>query len=226
MVFCGSPTRGPRRGPCRQAVDDVRDGRASTAARAIRQRYNREPVTYVDPPVASADQPPPIDSPSADELGVSPTIAGYVRAILGTISLDPCSAEWCAERVDAAEWYGADRDGLSQNWQGNVWVFPPPDAADPFLSKVLLEFEAGRIDAAVVLVPMTPWADGTIVAFRSPHFRAVVLPGAPVTCRRPDGSSVCPDQPLWLLLFGDLVAPPADVFGSFASTILVPEVRS
>ena len=115
---------------------------------------------------------------------------------------DPCSASWCAGHVGAAEWYGADRDGLLQDWNGRVWVFPPPDRAEPFLDKLLGEFDAEHIEAAAALVPMTPWADATLEALGSPFFRGLAVPRRPLGYRRPNGSVVCPPRaalaaPLW-----------------------------
>ena len=99
---------------------------------------------------------------------------------------------------------GERTDGLSTE-DGTVWVFPPPELADPFISKTLLELESGRVPSAALLVPMTPWSDPTRLAFGSPHFHAVVIPSSPITCRRPDGTSVCPEQPHWILLFGQMM---------------------
>ena len=211
----------------RQAVDDVREGRAATAARAIRQRYGRDPVPDPDaPPDRSADQPAPLHAAPPGEVTVSPHVLGFIRQLLGEISYDPCSAEWCAEHVGAQDWCGVDADGLVTKWAGAVWVFPPPELADPFILKTLLELEAGRVPSAALLVPMMPRSDATRLAFGSPRFNALVVPSSPITCRRLNGTSVCPDDPHWILLLGQMLAPAIDVFGSFASAVLVPQRRS
>ena len=207
----------------RQAVQDVRDGLAGSATHAIRERYHRGPVADprgapgldVAPPQEPVEVPP-------GELAVPPAVLHYVRTLLGEITFDPCSAEWCARRVRAAEWCGADQDGLLVKWRGAAWVFPPPDRAEPFLVKTLLELDAGRVSAAAALVPME-WSDATLRAFGAPSFYGVVVPTSPISCKRPDGSAVRPPKPLWLLLFGEVRALPADVFGTFAS-VLVPQL--
>ena len=211
----------------RQAVEDVVNGVAVTAVRAIRQRYDRDPVPDPDSTDdASSGQPSPLRSSPPGEVTVAPTVLGFVRQLLGEIAFDPCSADWCAEHVAAHDWCGVDTDGLVAEWAGAVWVFPPPELADPFISKALLELESGRVTAAAMLVPMTPWSDPTRLAFGSPHFHGVIVPSSPITCRRPDGKSVCPEHPHWILLLGRILAPAVDVCGSFASTVLVPQRRS
>lgn len=141
----------------RQAVEDVAEGRAATAVRAIRQRYGRDPVPDPDaPPDPSDAQPAPAGEPPPGEIAAAPAVLAFVRKAVGQIDFDPCSADWCAEPVGAAEWRGVDDDGLSVEWQGRVWVFPPPELADPFISKTLLELEVGRITSAALLVPMAP----------------------------------------------------------------------
>ena len=211
----------------RQAVADVEEGRASTAVRAIRQRFARDPVPDPDaPPDPSAAQPAPVQAPPPGEIAAPPAVLAFVRNVMGDIAYDPCSAAWCAEQVGAAAWCGVEDDGLTAEWQGAVWVFPPPELADPFISKTLLELEEGRVCAAALLVPMAPWTDAARLAFGSPHLHALVVPSSPITCRRPDGAAVCPDEPLWILLFGQMRAPAIDVAGSLASTVLVPQARS
>ena len=211
----------------KQAVEDVREGHASTAARAIRQRYEREPVSD---PNSRTERPSgqslPVQSPPPGEVTVPTSVLDHVRQLIGDITFDPCSAAWCVDHVGAADWCGADADGLVAEWSGSVWVFPPPELADPFISKTLLELESGRVAAAALLIPMTPWSDATRLAFGSPYFHAVVVPSSPLTCRRPDGSSVCPADPHWIVLLGRVQAPAVDVFGTFAATVLVPQGRS
>lgn len=208
----------------RQAVDDVREGRAATAARAIRQRFQRDPVQGPDAsPVASDAQPPPQMPDDPGELTVSPSLLASVRAILGGIDFDPCSADWCADRIGAETWHGTRDDGLLVEWSGRVWVFPPLDRADPFISKTLFELESGRITAAALLVPVAPWADATKLALASSFLRCLVVPSSPVTCRRPNGASVCPEEPLWLIVLGTVGGSPLEVFRSFASAVLKPE---
>lgn len=211
----------------RQAVLDVTEGRAATAVHAIRQRHGRDPVPDPDAAAEPSDaQPAPAQEPPPGEIAAAPAVLGFVRKVVGELDFDPYSAGWCAEQVGAAAWWGVDDDGLAAEWRGVVWVFPPPELADPFISKTLLELEVGRVSAAALLVPMAPWSEAQRLAFGSPHFHAVVLPSSSTTCRRPDGSAVCPEAPLWILLLGQMRATALDVSGSFASAVLVRQTRS
>lgn len=48
-----------------------------------------------------------------------------VRAVLGTIDLDPASCAEANRLVCAKEYYTNLDDGLKQDWRGNVYVNPP-----------------------------------------------------------------------------------------------------
>ncbi|MBF2754654.1 MAG: hypothetical protein ISN29_05270 [Gammaproteobacteria bacterium AqS3] len=47
------------------------------------------------------------------------------RGSMGTIDLDPASSEEANRHVKATRFYDKDQDGLSQYWEGNVWLNPP-----------------------------------------------------------------------------------------------------
>jgi ParB family chromosome partitioning protein len=84
------------------------------------------------------------------------TPAEYVesaREALGTIDLDPASNEAAQEVVKAARYHTAATDGLKQPWSGRVWLNPPyaqPLISD-FVNKLIAEYEAGKVRAAVLL---------------------------------------------------------------------------
>jgi hypothetical protein len=83
------------------------------------------------------------------------TPAPYVEAareVLGGIDLDPASCALANRTVKAARFYTAADDGLAQPWSGRVWLNPPyRGLARDFIDRLTREYEAGRIDAAVVL---------------------------------------------------------------------------
>ena len=75
------------------------------------------------------------------------------REILGTIDLDPASSLAANETVKGTTIHTTEDDGLTQRWYGNVWLNPPYGGLSaPFTAKLLEEFEAGHVTAAVLLV--------------------------------------------------------------------------
>lgn len=76
------------------------------------------------------------------------------RSVLGTIDLDPASSDIANRTVKAKRFFGTDDDGLSQAWEGTVWLNPPyTGVLGPlFVEKLLGEYTDKRVTAAVVLV--------------------------------------------------------------------------
>lgn len=75
-------------------------------------------------------------------------------ATLGAIDLDPASSEEANAVVGAARYYTAADDGLAHGWAGRVWLNPPYGHpwVERFCSRLVLEYEAGTVVAAVALV--------------------------------------------------------------------------
>lgn len=77
------------------------------------------------------------------------------RDVMGSIDLDPASSEIANQTVGADTYFSKDDepDGLSQDWFGNVWLNPPyGKGSGLFTAKLVGEYEAKRIDAAVLLL--------------------------------------------------------------------------
>jgi DNA N-6-adenine-methyltransferase (Dam) len=86
------------------------------------------------------------------------TPAYYIEAarlVLGEIDLDPASSEIAQRTVKAAQYFTAksEPDGLKRDWHGRVFLNPPyhRELMPLFIEKLITEFEAGRISAAIVL---------------------------------------------------------------------------
>jgi hypothetical protein len=77
------------------------------------------------------------------------------RLVLGEIDLDPASSDKAQQTVKATQYFTAksDPDGLKRDWHGKIWLNPPyhRELAPLFIDKLLAEFDAGRITAAIVL---------------------------------------------------------------------------
>jgi phage N-6-adenine-methyltransferase len=75
------------------------------------------------------------------------------RDVLGEIDLDPASSDKANTRVMARTIYTVADDGLLQDWHGRVWLNPPYGGAQAdFTQKLVDEYEAGRVDEAILLV--------------------------------------------------------------------------
>ncbi len=85
----------------------------------------------------------------------SPTeIIERTERCLGAIDLDPCSNSHDEPNVPAAKHYTADDDGLTHPWHGRAYMNPPYGSAiGDWIQHLCEEYEAGRLTAAIALVP-------------------------------------------------------------------------
>lgn len=76
------------------------------------------------------------------------------REVMGGIDLDPASCEIANRTVAAPAYFTAEDDGLAREWHGRVWLNPPygPHLSSAFSTKLLSEYDAGRVTAAVLLL--------------------------------------------------------------------------
>jgi ParB family chromosome partitioning protein len=144
-------------------------------ATRVNSRGETRPTTYAKaatPPAVPAEVPtPPVsqDAPEAEPLRVhvhvshnsgenewytpAPFIAA-AREVMGEIDCDPASSDIANKTVQATTYFDKERDGLKQEWRGNVWMNPP--YAQPLMSQfaeaVASKFESGEIHQAIVLV--------------------------------------------------------------------------
>jgi hypothetical protein len=82
-----------------------------------------------------------------------------VREVLGDIDLDPASSAQANAVVRATEIFTQFDDGLTREWRGRFFMNPPygrtPEhrsLAAAFCNKALAEFDAGNIEAGIILV--------------------------------------------------------------------------
>jgi len=89
----------------------------------------------------------------ANEWYTPPEFLDVARQVLGHIGLDPASCVAAQETVRADNFYTKDSDGLKRRWSGTVWLNPPysqPLVAQ-FVEKLVAEFRAGNVTAAILL---------------------------------------------------------------------------
>lgn len=82
-----------------------------------------------------------------------------VRALLGTIDLDPCSTARAQRSIEAMGWFRADQAqaALAEPWSGRVFLHPHPNPsiARYQVQKLLRDYLADRVSAGVLLVNRT-----------------------------------------------------------------------
>lgn len=77
--------------------------------------------------------------------------------VLGGIDLDPASSEAANEIVGAGRYYTIHDNGLNQPWKGTVWLNPPYGGENRlFVERLIREYEAGNVTAAVTLINCHP----------------------------------------------------------------------
>lgn len=75
------------------------------------------------------------------------------RTALGAIDLDPCSSRLAQQTVRAAKIWTRLENGLVQPWHGRVFMNPPyGDEAPRWVAKLVAEFDAGHVSAAIALL--------------------------------------------------------------------------
>jgi hypothetical protein len=136
------------------------------------------------------------------------------RSVLGEIDLDPATSEIAQRTVKAAKYFTAKSkpDGLKRDWHGRVWLNPPyhRDLAPLFIEKLIAEFEARRITAAIVLTNNctdTAWFHEAMT-----QVSAVCFTRGRVKFYDVDGAVAAPTQGQAFSYFGDDPNRFAEVF--------------
>ncbi len=122
-------------------------------------------------------------SSATAEWTTPPAVLTRVVQCLGAIDLDPCAD--AAHTVPATRHFTVNLDGLHQPWSGRVYMNPPYGRPiRRWVTKLLEEVAAGRVTAAIALVPArtdTAWfrqLDGWPVAFWHGRLRFGAAPNA------------------------------------------------
>lgn len=91
------------------------------------------------------------DKPNPEML----TPAVYLEAarlLMDGIDLDPASSKAANALVQSRVFYSPEENGLIQPWSGNVWLCPPTDNPKEWANKLFYDYEAGKVQQAVMLL--------------------------------------------------------------------------
>jgi len=85
-----------------------------------------------------------------DDRGTDPEFFAKVEERFGPFDLDVAAAPHNAK---CPVWYGRAADGLAQDWFGKVWCNPPYSDLKAWVAKAWQEWQSGRCDLIVMLLP-------------------------------------------------------------------------
>lgn len=149
-----------------------------------------------------------------NEWYTPPDVLEDVRALLGKIELDPASSDAAQKHVKAEKYFTIEDDALSQDWNGKVFLNPPyaQPAIEHFATKLVAEYQAGRVTEAVMLTHNytdTRWFHvGESVA------RAICFTRGRIRFVSPDGSLASPTQGQAFFYLGERMQAFREIFAS------------
>jgi hypothetical protein len=89
---------------------------------------------------------------ASNERYTPDSILNLAVQVLDGIDLDPCADP--KKRVPAKKHFTEDDDGLEQAWHGTIFLNPPFSDPGAWLRHLTLYYEAQKVKAALVLVPV------------------------------------------------------------------------
>lgn len=95
------------------------------------------------------------------DIYTPPDLVALAVAVLGEIDLDPASDATGRSPIPAARIFTREDDGLTQPWEGRIWLFPPQDGRlAAWVAKLVHEYRCGRTTAALLYAGLdarAPW---------------------------------------------------------------------
>ena len=160
----------------------------------------------------------------ANAFSPSLLMAG-VRKLMPAIAFDPCSSEVAQERIRALEWLSAEQDGCAKAWSGEAYVFPPPQFAGRFASKLMGEMMAGRVPRAVFLAPSDMGDEDAGLLLRSSRLTGIVYELERSMFDVEDGNPVKAPSRMVLYVFGFERKQLYDAFDPWGKVLTVESRR-
>lgn len=136
-----------------------------------------------------------------------------VKAVLGTIDLDPASSLKAQEAVQAARFFTAEDDGLFQAWQGRIWLNPPytQPLIWQFVRRLVSEVDAGHVSEALLLTHN--YSDTSWFQHAQAHAQRLCFTKGRIRFVDPDGRPAAPTQGQVFFYFGHNADRFTAVFG-------------
>lgn len=138
-----------------------------------------------------------------DEWYTPPEYLSLVRAVMGGIDLDPASCAVAQANVLAERFFSEEDDGLSQPWEGRIFLNPPysQPKVSHFIEKLIHEHEAKHAKEAITLTTNNTDTDWFQSLARAAS--AVCFTDGRVSFIAPDGRKPAPNQGHVFAYLGD-----------------------
>jgi transposase-like protein len=138
------------------------------------------------------------------------------RHVVGEIDLDPASSRGAQAIVKTTRYF--KDDGHTKEWHGRVWLNPPHPLIAEFVEKMLAEYNAGRVRAAIMLTRNCTEAiwfqDAAAVA------NAICFTKGAIRFVDPDGARSPPSQGHAFFYFGGDLERFVSVFADIGFIVL------
>lgn len=162
---------------------------------------------------------------SGNEWFTPPSIILAVREVIGEIDLDPASCEAANAYVGARQFYTIEQNGLSQPWQGTIWLNPPYGRTvlgrgsnlKCFTTKLSSEYACGNVTQALLLIPTNTTTSWFTPLWNHP----VCFPSRRIRFLEPSGKvGTGMSFPTCFVYFGEQTARFQTVFQRFGHIVL------
>lgn len=146
--------------------------------------------------------------------------------LMGGIDLDPASEEYANRVVCAARFFTEDDDGLSQRWEGRVWLNPPygieaGESNQARWSRRLIEsYRAGAVTEALLLVNAVPGNAWFAPLKQYP----ICFPDSRIRFYNQETEAGQPTHSNAIIYFGPQIVRFAQIFGRFGAVLATREV--
>ena len=128
-----------------------------------------------------------------------------VKAVLGTIDLDPASNEFAQKSIGASVYFTEETNGLDKDWFGNVWLNPPYSSAliKQFCGKLQFEFESGNTKSFMTITNNATETQWFAALAKASSVSLTFLPIAPEN----DSAALAAIKPMNNILAAEAKAP-------------------